>query len=300
MYGKGSYFAANASYSDAFARVDSRLRQFMFLGKVLVGSYTIGRSSYRRPPLKNPLDPVGDLYDSCVDNIANPTIFVVFDTDQFYPEYVIQYSTQRQARTVTASAYALPQPYAAPSSNLQPQQGIRTAYLTSQHSVTAPSLPAPPRSQPLRSTSTYPSIPSSTVSASIPNGSGTRSSSSRVTAAGSAVPMPQKTTRVATTSNRPRGLVTRGGHSSTTSASSSPSSSNPLSTTTIARSNTVRNLNHTRVSSIHGVTPTRQGGSDEQRVSQSSAFNSTHSTSFDAKGSVTTDPPKKKKDCLIM
>ena len=152
MYGQGSYFAANASYSDAFARVDSRLRQFMFLGKVLVGSYTIGRSSYRRPPLKNPLDPVGDLYDSCVDNIANPTIFVVFDTDQFYPEYVIQYSTQRQARTVTASAYALPQPYAAPSSNLQPQQGIRTAYLTSQHSVTAPSLPAPPRSQPLRST----------------------------------------------------------------------------------------------------------------------------------------------------
>ena len=152
MYGQGSYFPANASYSDAFARIDSRLRQFMFLAKVLVGSYTTGRSSYRKLPLKNPLDPVRDLYDSCVDNIANLTIFVVFDTDQFYPEYVIQYSTQRQARTVTASAYALPQPYAAPSSNLQPQQGIRTAYLTSQHSVTAPSLPAPPRSQPLRST----------------------------------------------------------------------------------------------------------------------------------------------------
>ena len=60
MYGQGSYFAANASYSDAFARIDSRLRQFMFLGKVLVGSYTIGRSSNRRPPLKNPLDPVSD------------------------------------------------------------------------------------------------------------------------------------------------------------------------------------------------------------------------------------------------
>lgn len=86
MYGQGSYFAANASYSDAFARIDSRLREFMFLAKVLVGSYSTGRSSYRRPPLKNPLDPVSDLYDSGVDNIANPTIFVVFDTDQFYPE----------------------------------------------------------------------------------------------------------------------------------------------------------------------------------------------------------------------
>lgn len=112
--------------------------------------------------------------------------------------------------------------------------------------------------------------------------------------------MPQRTSRVATTSNQPRGLVTRGGYTSTTSASSTPSSSNPLSTTTIANSNTSRNLNHTRVSSIHGVTPTRQGGSDEQRVGQASAFNSTHSTPSDAKGSVTTDPPKKKKDCLIM
>ena len=97
MYGQGSYFAANASYSDAFARIDSRLRQFMFLGKVLVGSYTIGRSSYRRPPLKNPLDPVSDLCDSCVDNIANPTIFVVFDTDQFYPAST-SFNIQRSAK----------------------------------------------------------------------------------------------------------------------------------------------------------------------------------------------------------
>ena len=300
MYGQGSYFAVNASYSNSFARRDSHSRQFMFLAKVLVGSHTTGHSSYRRPPLKNPLDPASDLYDSCVDNIANPAIFVVFDTDQFYPEYIIQYSTRRHVLTAAASAYAPPQPYAAPLSNLQPQKGIRTAYLTSQQSVTAPSRPAPPSSQPLRSTSTYPSRPSSTVSASIPNGSGTRSSSSLATAAGSVVPVPQSTTRVATTSNRPGGLVTRVGHSSPTSASSSTSSSNPFSTTTIASSNTTRNLNHRRVSSIHGVTPTRQVGSDEQRGGQASAFNSAHSTPSDAKGSVTIDPPKKKKDCRIM
>ena len=92
MYGEGSYFALNASYSDAYAKEDANSCQFMFVAKVLVGSYTKGHSSYRRPPPKVPSNPASDLYDCCVDNISNPTIFVVFDTDQFYPEYIIKYS----------------------------------------------------------------------------------------------------------------------------------------------------------------------------------------------------------------
>ena len=92
MYGEGSYFALNASYSDAYAKEDANSCRFMFVAKVLVGSYTKGHSSYRRPPQKDPSNPASDLYDSCVDDKSNPTIFVVFDTDQFYPEYVIKYS----------------------------------------------------------------------------------------------------------------------------------------------------------------------------------------------------------------
>ena len=92
MYGEGSYFALNASYSDAYAKEDANSCRFMFVAKVLVGSYTEGHSSYRRPPQKNPSNPASDLYDSCVDDKSNPTIFVVFDTDQFYPEYIIKYS----------------------------------------------------------------------------------------------------------------------------------------------------------------------------------------------------------------
>ena len=92
VYGEGSYFALNASYSDAYAKEDTSSCRFMFVAKVLVGSYTKGHSSYRRPPQKDPSDPASDLYDSCVDDKSNPTIFVVFDTDQFYPEYIIKYS----------------------------------------------------------------------------------------------------------------------------------------------------------------------------------------------------------------
>ena len=94
MYGQGSYFALNSSYSDAYAKEDAHSFRFMFIAKVLVGSYTKGDSSYRRPPLKDPSNPASDLYDSCVDKPSNPTIFVVFDTDQFYPEYIIKYSQE--------------------------------------------------------------------------------------------------------------------------------------------------------------------------------------------------------------
>ena len=92
-YGEGSYFAVNASYSHSYAKRDGNMSQFMFLATVLAGSYTEGNSSYRRPPQKQPANPASDLYDSCVDNKLNPTIFVVFDTDQFYPEYIIKYSS---------------------------------------------------------------------------------------------------------------------------------------------------------------------------------------------------------------
>ena len=95
-YGQGSYFAVNSSYSNAYAKKDHNSSKFMFVAKVLVGSYAAGDSSYRRPPRKDPSNPASDLYDSCVDDESFPTIFVVFDTDQFYPEYIIEYSVDSQ------------------------------------------------------------------------------------------------------------------------------------------------------------------------------------------------------------
>ncbi|XP_067017320.1 serine-rich adhesin for platelets-like isoform X2 [Acropora muricata] len=90
-YGEGSYFALNSWKSDTYATRNNKLSKFMFVAKVLVGSYTVGHSSDRRPPRKDPRNPESDLYDSCVDDTSSPSIFVLFDTDQFYPEYIIEY-----------------------------------------------------------------------------------------------------------------------------------------------------------------------------------------------------------------
>ena len=93
MYGKGSYFATNASYSHSYAKNGSDGLQYMFLARVLVGSFIKGEHEYQTPPKKDPSNPLSDLYDSCVDNERNPEIFVIFNSDQVYPEYVIKYYT---------------------------------------------------------------------------------------------------------------------------------------------------------------------------------------------------------------
>ncbi|XP_034734254.1 protein mono-ADP-ribosyltransferase PARP12 isoform X2 [Etheostoma cragini] len=88
-YGKGSYFARDASYSDRYASVKRTQNKIMFAALVLVGEYTRGKSSYVRPPSKGNGT---TLYDSCVDNESNPSIYVVFEKLQIYPEYLINYS----------------------------------------------------------------------------------------------------------------------------------------------------------------------------------------------------------------
>ena len=84
LFGKGSYFSAHALYSHNYTRSPDR---YVFLAKVLVGKFTQGKESYAAPPPREKLK----LYDSCVDNEASPTIFVIFDLAQSYPEYLVQY-----------------------------------------------------------------------------------------------------------------------------------------------------------------------------------------------------------------
>ncbi|XP_053912134.1 protein mono-ADP-ribosyltransferase PARP12 [Cuculus canorus] len=86
VYGKGSYFARDASYSHNYCKEDF-FTKTMFQARVLVGEFTIGRSSYVRPPLKDKQN----FYDSCVDSTSNPSIFVIFEKQQIYPEYLIVY-----------------------------------------------------------------------------------------------------------------------------------------------------------------------------------------------------------------
>ncbi|KAJ8249865.1 hypothetical protein COCON_G00230810 [Conger conger] len=88
LYGKGSYFARDASYSDRFSK-SSKGMKTMFAVQVLVGEFTRGNPTYLRPPAKGPKQ---SLYDSCVDSVEKPAVFVVFEKHQIYPEYIIEYS----------------------------------------------------------------------------------------------------------------------------------------------------------------------------------------------------------------
>ncbi|NXS89824.1 PAR12 polymerase, partial [Erpornis zantholeuca] len=87
-YGKGSYFARDASYSHCYSQATQQ-GYLMFVARVLVGDYVKGNPTYVRPPRK-----CADrlwFYDSCVDDELNPSVFVVFEKHQIYPEYIIEY-----------------------------------------------------------------------------------------------------------------------------------------------------------------------------------------------------------------
>ncbi|XP_078314361.1 uncharacterized protein LOC111128440 isoform X2 [Crassostrea virginica] len=91
LYGKGTYFARDARKSDPYASSDDYGNKYMFLVKVLCGNMALGKKTYTRPPPLNRSDPHSDLYDCCVDDVDDPTIFCIFDPNQYYPRYLIKY-----------------------------------------------------------------------------------------------------------------------------------------------------------------------------------------------------------------
>ncbi|KAK5620550.1 hypothetical protein CRENBAI_022279 [Crenichthys baileyi] len=90
LYGHGTYFAVNASYSVSYSNPAADGTQTMFVARVLTGRYTPGRSDMRVPPPRNSQQP-HDRYNSLVDRMDNPAIFVVFHDSQAYPDYLITF-----------------------------------------------------------------------------------------------------------------------------------------------------------------------------------------------------------------
>ncbi|XP_040214270.1 LOW QUALITY PROTEIN: protein mono-ADP-ribosyltransferase PARP14-like [Rana temporaria] len=87
-FGNGTYFAVNAQYSVGYARPDVNRERHMYLARVLTGLYCVGNQTIITPPAKNAANPT-DLYDSVTDNLQNPSMFVIFNDIQAYPEYHI-------------------------------------------------------------------------------------------------------------------------------------------------------------------------------------------------------------------
>lgn len=114
----GSYFARDAKYSHSYTDSDSDVKS-MFVSRVLVGDFTRGSSDYCRPPSKDGGDV--NFFDSCVDDVRNPSIFVVFEKHQIYPEYLLQYKTVHPLVNLYGGA---PAPAPAPRPAPQPRPPV--------------------------------------------------------------------------------------------------------------------------------------------------------------------------------
>ena len=91
-YGRGVYFARDASYSCqmTYSPPDPQGLRYMYYAKVLVGDYTTGSRNMIVAPNKNTADP-NETFDSVVDNLANPSIYVMFQDYEYYTEYLITF-----------------------------------------------------------------------------------------------------------------------------------------------------------------------------------------------------------------
>ncbi|XP_067289789.1 protein mono-ADP-ribosyltransferase PARP14 [Pseudorasbora parva] len=90
MYGNGTYFAVDPSYSaQGYSKPDAKGHKRMYLARVLVGDFTQGKAGLPVPPAKSSNS--ADLYNSVVDQINNPSMFVIFNDVQAYPEYIITF-----------------------------------------------------------------------------------------------------------------------------------------------------------------------------------------------------------------
>ncbi|XP_031169291.1 protein mono-ADP-ribosyltransferase PARP11 [Sander lucioperca] len=101
-YGRGIYFARHASYADKYSKasrdplplygretqgLQGENTKIIFLARVIIGKSTFGKSDFQKPDHGSS----ENSHHSCVDNIKHPNIFVIFDPNQIYPEYLIQY-----------------------------------------------------------------------------------------------------------------------------------------------------------------------------------------------------------------
>ncbi|KAH0621327.1 hypothetical protein JD844_022484 [Phrynosoma platyrhinos] len=92
-YGNGTYFAVNASYSahDTYSKPDANRKKYMYLARVLVGEYCVGTQGLVVPYAKSTTDPT-NLFDSVTDNVKTPSMFVIFNDIQAYPQYLITFT----------------------------------------------------------------------------------------------------------------------------------------------------------------------------------------------------------------
>ena len=103
LWGTGSYFAVNASYSDAYAysTPGGINEKQMFICKVLTGdSYNAGTNTdrtLRQPPVKSGHGEEEKRYDSVKGYTNGSYVYVVYDHEKVYPAYLVTYTLDHLA-----------------------------------------------------------------------------------------------------------------------------------------------------------------------------------------------------------
>lgn len=90
-YGHGLYFEVDASQvaQDPFSKPNPKGEKFMYVSRVLTGKFTDGQRGMVEPPINFTS---GSRFDSVVDKVKKPSLFVIFNCDYVYPEYLITFS----------------------------------------------------------------------------------------------------------------------------------------------------------------------------------------------------------------
>ena len=88
-FGKGVYFARDAAYSSSaqYSRPDAQGVQHMFLVRVVIGEYCAGKRDQLTPDVRQG----HQLYDTTVNKIQDPSIYVTYHDAQAYPEYLVSF-----------------------------------------------------------------------------------------------------------------------------------------------------------------------------------------------------------------
>lgn len=91
LFGHGVYFAVEATISarDRYSPPSSDGHKYILVAHVLTGEFALGKEDMRMPPVKPDSGDVPQRYDSLADNLQNPSIFVIFNDTQAYPQYLI-------------------------------------------------------------------------------------------------------------------------------------------------------------------------------------------------------------------
>ena len=115
IWGTGTYFAVNASYSDDYA-YKSGSRKQIILAQVLTGETfrSPGDRSLTQPPKKPRNMAITNFADELYDSVSGHTnrsdVFIVYDHEKSYPSYLITYSLE------DICTYSLSSPSYSPSS----------------------------------------------------------------------------------------------------------------------------------------------------------------------------------------